>query len=95
MEDTRLREGFFAMVFMATGDTIKTEQEAKKEFQTAIIPTPREISKSCGLAIRFAESDGEQLEEFYERVEVPCDLYFLSDRRDNGKREASLLKHKE
>ena len=87
-------EGFFAMVFSATGDTIKTEEEAKRHFQTSIIPTPREISKSCGLAIRFTKPDEQELKAFFEQRNVPCALYFLSERNEQGQRIARQLGEK-
>ncbi len=92
MEKNTFRQGFFAMVFTATGDTIKTEQEAGKYFQTTIIPTPREISKSCGLAIRFSEAAEEDLKNFFQQIQVPCALYFLSEKKEDGMRTATLLK---
>ncbi|MCQ4636464.1 DUF3343 domain-containing protein [Anaerovorax odorimutans] len=91
MSEARLREAFFAMVFSCTTDTIETEKAMRKNFKTMIIPTPREISKSCGFAIRFADVEEEKLIAAVKCVEVPHALYFLSSKDKWGTRTASLI----
>ena len=91
MGDLSFDDGFFAMVFSATGDTIKTEKQARKQFELSIIPTPREISKSCGFAIRFINPEEDAVKKFFDALKVPSALYFLSARNEDGMRMAKLL----
>ena len=47
-------ESFCVVVFESTHDAIKTEKAVKAEVKVELIPTPREISASCGLSVKFA-----------------------------------------
>lgn len=91
MSEASLQDAFFAMVFSSTTDTIETEKKLQKDFKTLIIPTPREISKSCGFAIRFTSEDEEKLIEAVKHVKVPHALYFLSSKDEYGDRAAQLI----
>lgn len=91
MSEEKLQNAFFAMVFSSTTDTIEIEKALQKKFKTMIIPTPREISKSCGFAIRFSDVDEEELIESVKCVDVPHALYFLSSKDNCGARTAHLI----
>lgn len=91
MSRANLEDSFFAMVFSCTTDTIETERTMQKNFKTMIIPTPREISKSCGFAIRFSDVDEEALVQSARGVEVPHALYRLSAKDEGGMRTARLI----
>lgn len=45
---------FYVISFESTHHAIQTEGRLKKEFSIETIPTPREISASCGLSIKFS-----------------------------------------
>ncbi len=50
------------ITFRSTHHAIKTEKALKKEgLGIKVIPTPREITASCGLSIRFEDEDKEKV----------------------------------
>lgn len=52
------------ITFRSTHHAIKTEKALKKEnLPIKVIPTPREITASCGLSIRFEDEDQEKVFE--------------------------------
>ena len=50
-------KSYYAMTFYNTTDTMQTEKKAKALFPIRVMPTPRAVSVSCGLAIRFEGED--------------------------------------
>lgn len=87
----RLNQPFYAMVFYATEDTIRTERQLSCIFETAIMPTPREISESCGFAIRFSHASEEELMARLPEIEASCALYHFSERDENKRRKVRLV----
>ena len=57
-------KGYYAMSFYNTTDTMQTEKKAKALFPIQVMPTPRAISQSCGLALRFEGEDEAAYLEF-------------------------------
>jgi len=47
---------FYVIAFDSTHYAIKTEKQLKVQFKIDMIPTPREISASCGLSVKFSEA---------------------------------------
>ena len=88
---TDRNEGFYVMAFNSTSHSIHTEKKAKELFRIAVIPTPRELTNDCGLAIKFLDSDIAAIKDFYETLTIPADLYFLSDEKTDGKRKAEKV----
>ena len=72
-----MKSFFYAMVFFSTTDTIQTERKLRSQVKTIIIPTPREISKSCGFAIKFVDVGEEELVSIQNQVKVPHALYMI------------------
>ena len=63
-----MEKEFYVIVFDSTHHAIQTEKRLKDNFQIEVIPTPREITASCGLSIKFSHREyneiiGELLEE--------------------------------
>jgi hypothetical protein len=85
------RNGFYVMTFNSTSHSIQTEKKAQGLFRIAVIPTPRELTNDCGLAIKFLDGDIDTIKEFHKTLTVPADLYFLSDEKIDGKRKAEKL----
>ena len=85
------RNGFYVMAFNSTSHSIQTEKKAAELFRIAVIPTPRELTNDCGLAIKFLDGDIAAIKEFHKTLTVPADLYFLSDEKIDGKRKAEKL----
>jgi hypothetical protein len=49
---------FYIFTFDSTQQAMRCEKELKEEgFTVRIIPTPREITASCGLSLRFEKKD--------------------------------------
>lgn len=79
------------MVFSCTTDTIETEKIMQQRFKTMLIPTPREISKSCGFAIRFFDAEVKDLTAAAGKLDVPYALYLLGPKNESGSRIAELI----
>jgi hypothetical protein len=82
---------FFCMGFDSTTHSIQTEKLAKQKFKTCIIPTPREVTNDCGLAIKFLSGEIEEILKFFEGLKVPCALYKINNKRINGVRECKEM----
>ncbi len=53
-----MNEEYYFLTFKSTHDVLKFEKEISKEgFKTTIMPVPRDISHSCGLALRLLGED--------------------------------------
>ena len=53
-----MNEEYYFLTFKSTHDVLKFDKEISKEgFKTTIMPVPRDISHSCGLAIRLQGED--------------------------------------
>lgn len=69
------------LTFEGTQHAMKAEAYLiKKEIKTKTIPTPRDITLSCGLAIRIGIEDIEKIKEFYDGGELKLkNLYSLKE----------------
>ena len=74
------------MAFNSTSHSIQTFKQAKDRFKVVTMPTPREITNDCGLAIKFPESKLEEIMAFFSTLTIPCDLYSMSVEKIKGKR---------
>jgi len=88
---TEINDGFYVMAFYSASHSIQAERLANKLFNLTVIPTPRELTNDCGIAIRFHNCDFIELETFHKTLTVPADLYFLSNEKTNGKRKVKKL----
>lgn len=48
---------FYVIAFDSTHYAIRTEKKLKEKLKVDMIPTPREISVSCGLSVKFKIED--------------------------------------
>ena len=85
------KEIFYVVSFNSTNHAIQTEKMLKEQFKIATIPTPREITQSCGLSIRFYEYELKKIMDFLAGLTVPCSLYKLSAEKKDGKREIQQI----
>ena len=83
--------GFYVLAFNSTNHSIQTEKKAKELFRISVIPTPRELTNDCGLAIKFLDSDIAAIKSFHEGLTIPADLYFMSNEKINGKRKVEKI----
>lgn len=82
---------FYVISFDSTSHAIQTEKLIKEHFKIATIPTPREITHSCGLSIKINSDDLERIKSFFETIRSPCSLYSLSTEKIDGKREVHQI----
>jgi|GEM_PF-1401412 len=68
---------FFVMAFNSTSHSIQTEKKAKQLFALSVIPTPRELTNDCGLAIKFLADCPEQLTDFTKALSIPAELFCI------------------
>ena len=81
---------YYAMSFYNTTDTMQTEKKAREQFEIHIMPTPRAISTSCGLAIRFEGVDEQAYLQFALQQQVPLGLY-RSEMKEDGEPTAESI----
>lgn len=85
-----MNEGFYVLSFETTSHSIQTEQKALRAgLAVQVIPTPREITANCGMALRVAVEEEKRLWEFFHSLKVPCSLYRISP--GSGAKTAALL----
>ena len=60
-----MKREFYVIAFESTHHAIMIEKKLKDKYNINTIPTPREITVSCGLSIRF---QGEALEGIIEEL---------------------------
>jgi len=71
------KETYGVATFKSTHHTIQSEEKFKDRgisFKT--IPTPREITVSCGLALIFILDDMDKVKEMVEKDEIPVDAIY-------------------
>ena len=81
---------YYAMSFYNTTDTMQTEKKAREQFEIHIMPTPRAISTSCGLAIRFEGVDEQAYLQFALQQQVPLGWYRI-EMKYNGEPKAESI----
>jgi len=54
---------FYVIAFDSTHYAIRTEKMLKQKIKVDMIPTPREISVSCGLSVKFSIDDIDKVQE--------------------------------
>jgi hypothetical protein len=84
-------EIFYVISFDSTNHAIQTEKNIMKYFEIAIIPTPREITRSCGLSIKICSLDIEKIKEYVNSLTIPYGLYSVSNKKINGKRTITSI----
>ncbi len=77
---------FYVVSFDSTSHAIKTEKLLEKYFKIAVIPTPREITRNCGLSIKIFSLEIDNIMNTLKEVTIPFGLYSLSEERIEGKR---------
>jgi len=62
---------FGVILFHTTSSAIRAEKVAQKAgYDCKLIPTPREFSSDCGIALRFAWGDGDGIKGCLEEAGV-------------------------
>lgn len=82
---------FYLMTFDSVTHSMQTEKLAKRQFPVIVMPAPREITQSCGLALKFLTWEPEKIEQFFQSLSVPCRLYKMGTSHVDGKRPLELV----
>lgn len=65
---------FGVVLFFTTSAAMRGEKVARKaELEVKLIPTPRQLSSDCGIALRFAWSDADDVRRCLEEAGVEND----------------------
>lgn len=71
-----MKDIFMLITFESTHRAIHIERKLKGKIEIDMIPTPREISASCGLSIKFSEQDLDTVKSILEaEVKEGIQLY--------------------
>lgn len=80
---------YLMLTFESVNHTMMTESKLKSEgFEIKTIPTPREISNSCGLTIRMDMDDLEKVREYKKTLPIAYMWVYTSD--SNGNRAEKI-----
>jgi hypothetical protein len=85
---------YYVVTFVSTSHAIKLEKLMLPQLHVAIIPTPTEISRSCGLSFRLDDVDLKPAIELLEDAGFPFGVYALSRDKSEGKRRVRLITEK-
>lgn len=66
---------FYVIAFESTHVAIKTEKELMDKIKIEMIPTPREISASCGISLKFSTEDLNEMLEIIQCLSYDLDVY--------------------
>ena len=80
-----MKEKYLLLTFNSVNHTMQIEKELKnleKKFKT--IPTPREVSRSCGLAILLDPSELETVKSLKEAGKNVDYLWYFEKTKDRG-----------
>ncbi len=84
--------GFYVITFNSVSYAISAEQKLADKAKIKIIPTPREIAATCGMALRLdACNEGDAL-NLFRQVDDGQSLYALGP-KVAGKRSMNLINH--
>ncbi|QZY55117.1 DUF3343 domain-containing protein [Crassaminicella profunda] len=78
-----LEQEFYVISFESTHHAIQTESRLKNEFVIETIPTPREISASCGLSIKFSLEKFSDIMKALGQDQEKVDVYKVKKRGKN------------
>ncbi|WP_195940982.1 DUF3343 domain-containing protein [Romboutsia sp. 1001713B170131_170501_G6] len=82
----------YIVSFNSTHHAIRTEKLLKeKEIVCTTLPTPREITASCGISIRFLYNDIEKVKETLKESDVEYKGIYKIVKLENGKKEATEI----
>jgi hypothetical protein len=71
------------ILFYTTSSVLRAEKRLHKDgFATKLVPTPRQFSSDCGIALRFDWNDHERITSILEEEKVEFDaIHFLDTNR--------------
>lgn len=82
----------YIVSFDSTHHAIRSEKIfIENNIKVSTLPTPREISSSCGISIRFSQNDIKNIKNLLEDNEILYNGIFNVKRSDNGKKEIKKI----
>ncbi|MDR1774206.1 MAG: DUF3343 domain-containing protein [Clostridioides sp.] len=78
----------YVVSFNSTHHAIRSEKLLKEnEMKIQVLPTPREISASCGLSISFVKDDLEDIRELLKENSIDYRGMYCILKKEDGKRD--------
>jgi len=78
----------YIVSFNSTHHAIRSEKIfMENNIKVSTLPTPREISSSCGISIRFSEENLQDIKELLENNQIQYNGIYKVRKLDNGKKE--------
>ena len=81
----------FVVSFNSTHHAMRSEKLLEKDFSIMVMPTPREISASCGISLRVNEDDIEAITEVLKKNDVDYGGVYCIIKSDDGLRKAEKI----
>ncbi len=79
-----MSEEYYFATFKSTHDALIFDKEVSKEgYKTIIMPVPRNITHSCGLAVRFNVKDRRKIKELVKEKKLMVDNYYVVQSIEN------------
>ncbi|MEF9991497.1 MAG: DUF3343 domain-containing protein [Peptostreptococcaceae bacterium] len=83
----------YIVAFNSTHHAIRTDKVLnEKNIKVTTLPTPREISSSCGISVRFLKDDMDTIVETLEENEILYHGVFKVCRVSGGQKEITKLR---
>ena len=68
---------FGMITFVSAHAAIRTQQYLERHFKIAVMPTLREISRGCGISLRFAPENLEGIQKRMEAFDLDPEMYSI------------------
>lgn len=83
----------YIVAFNSTHHAIRTDKLLNENnIKVTTLPTPREISSSCGISVRFLKDDIDKIEDIIESNEILYNGIFKIERLEGGRKEVTKLR---
>ena len=83
----------YIVAFNSTHHAIRTDKVLnEKDLKVTTLPTPREISSSCGISVRFLKEDMDVVVESLKENEILYNGIFKVNRVAGGKKEVTKFR---
>lgn len=80
-------ENMYIVAFNSTHNAIKSEKLLQNaELKVTTLPTPREISASCGISIKFEKEDVDKVKSILADNNIEFKGFFAIEKLEGGKR---------
>ncbi len=80
-------ENMYIVAFNSTHNAIKSEKLLQNaELKVTTLPTPREISASCGISIKFEKDDVDVVKSILSDNNIEFKGFFVVEKLEGGKR---------